>query len=113
MPWARAVAMPPSESTMNNGTPSDFSTLATQRATTSGRTLPSCDGRSKKNGGFWGFGGRDIAVPAEAMVLLGQQLEVLDFTPQALGAFPTFQAGSGTVLGPNEVIHMGLAHPSH
>ena len=66
-----------------------------------------------KYGGFWGFGGRDIAVPAEAMVLLGQQLEVLDFTPQALGAFPTFQAGTGTVLGPDEVIHMGLAHPSH
>jgi len=66
-----------------------------------------------KYGGFWGFGGRDIAVPAEAMVLLGQQLEVLDFTPQALGAFPTFKTGAGTVLGPDEVIHMGLAHPSH
>jgi hypothetical protein len=66
-----------------------------------------------KYGGFWGFGGRDIAVPADAMVLLGQQLEVLDFTPQALGTFPTYQAGTGTVLAADEVIHMGLAHPSH
>jgi hypothetical protein len=66
-----------------------------------------------KYGGLWGFGGRDIAVPAEAMVLLGRELEVLDFTPQALGTFPTFRAGSGAVLGPDEVIQMGLAHPSH
>jgi hypothetical protein len=64
-------------------------------------------------GGFWGLGSRDIAVPADGMVLLGQELEVLDFTPQNLRAFPTFAASSATVLGPDEVIHMGLAHPSH
>ena len=66
-----------------------------------------------KFGGFWGFGGRDIAVPAKGMVLVGQDLEVLDFTPQDLRTFPTFTAGSATVLGPDEVIRMGLAHPSH
>lgn len=66
-----------------------------------------------KYGGFWGFGGRDIAVPADGMVLLGKELEVLDFTPQALRTFPTFAAGSATVLGPDQVIRMGLAHPSH
>jgi hypothetical protein len=64
-------------------------------------------------GGFWSFGGRDIAVPAEGMVLLGQELEVLDFTPQTLDTFPTFAAHGATVLGPDEVIRMGLAHPSH
>jgi hypothetical protein len=64
-------------------------------------------------GGFLGFGARDIAVPAEGMVLLGQELEVLDFTPENLSTFPTFAAGSATVLGPDEVIRMGLAHPSH
>lgn len=66
-----------------------------------------------KYGGFWGLGGRDIAVPAQGMVLLGQELEVLDFTPQKLRTFPTFRADTATVLGPDEVIRMGLAHPSH
>jgi hypothetical protein len=64
-------------------------------------------------GGFLGFGGRDIAVPIDAMVLLGDELEVLDFTPQQLNAFATFD-GAGTVpLRADEVIRMGLAHPSH
>jgi hypothetical protein len=66
-----------------------------------------------KYGGFLGFGGRDIAVPAQGMVLLGQELEVLDFSPQMLGTFPTFRPGTATLLGPDEVIYMGLAHPSH
>jgi hypothetical protein len=66
-----------------------------------------------KYGGFWGLGGRDIAVPAQGMVLLGQELEVLDFTPQTLQSWPTFRADAAMVLGPDEVIHLGLAHPSH
>jgi hypothetical protein len=39
-------------------------------------------------------------------------LEVLDFTPQQLEQFPIY-SGSGSVLGSDEIIHMGLAHPSH
>jgi len=65
-----------------------------------------------KYGGAWGFGGRDIAVPLDAMVLLGVELEVLDFTPAQLRRFPTYD-GAGRVLGADEIIHMGLAHPSH
>jgi hypothetical protein len=63
-------------------------------------------------GGFLGFGRHQIAVPLDAMVLLGDELEVLDFTPQQLERFPVYD-GSGSVLGPEEIIHMGLAHPSH
>jgi hypothetical protein len=63
-------------------------------------------------GGFLGFGEHRIAVPLEAMVLLGRELEVLDFTPQQLGGFPAY-GGTGNVLGADEIIHMGLAHPSH
>ncbi len=63
-------------------------------------------------GGFLGLGAHRIAVPLEAMVLLGSELEVLDFTPQQLEHFPTYN-GTGTVLGVDEIIHMGLAHPSH
>lgn len=65
-----------------------------------------------KYGGTWGFGGRDIAVPADAMVLLGKELEVLDLQPEQLRDLPTY-AGAGRVLGADEIIHMGLAHPSH
>jgi hypothetical protein len=65
-----------------------------------------------KYGGIWGFGGRDIAVPLDAMVLLGKELEVLDFTPAQLSGFPTY-GGAGRTLGADEIIHVGLAHPSH
>jgi hypothetical protein len=64
-------------------------------------------------GGFWGIDRRNIAVPAEAMVLLGDELEVLDFTPQQLRRFPTYNGAGSTALGADEVIRMGLAHPSH
>jgi len=63
-------------------------------------------------GGFLGFGAHRIAVPTAAMVLLGSELEVLDFTPQQLEHFPTYD-GTGGVLGADEIIRMGLAHPSH
>ncbi len=63
-------------------------------------------------GGFWGLGGRDIAVPTDAMVLLGDELEVLDLTPEQLHGLPSY-SGAGRALGADEIIHMGLAHPSH
>ncbi len=65
-----------------------------------------------KYGGTWGFGGRDIAVPLDAMVLLGAEMEVLDLTPVQLNMLPTY-SGAGHVLGADEIIHVGLAHPSH
>jgi len=63
-------------------------------------------------GGFLGLGSHKIAVPLDAMVLLGSELEVLDFTPQQLEHFPIY-TGSGTAIGADEIIQMGLAHPSH
>jgi hypothetical protein len=65
-----------------------------------------------KTGSTWGFGGRDIAVPLDAMVLLGAELEVLDLTAEQLRGLPTY-GGAGKVLDADEIIHMGLAHPSH
>ena len=41
-------------------------------------------------GGFLGFGARPIAVPVDAMVLLGQDMEIVAFTPEQLRQFPTF-----------------------
>ena len=64
-------------------------------------------------GGLLGFGGRLIAVPADAMVLLGAQMEVVDFTPKQLDGFATFN-GSGVMAVPlQDSIRVGLARPSH
>ena len=65
-----------------------------------------------KFGGFFGFGSRRIAVPVEAMVLLGEVMEVVAYTPDQLKAFPTY-AGDGMPLPEKAVIKIGLAKPSH
>jgi hypothetical protein len=65
-------------------------------------------------GGFYGFGGRLIAVPIDAMVLLGQDMEVVAFTPRQLGTFPTFIPSSATTtVSADTVLTVGLAKPSH
>ncbi len=64
-------------------------------------------------GGWFGFGGRSIAVPIDAMVLLGAELEVLDFTPDQLRRFPTYEGAGYVPVNSDEFIRMGLAHPSH
>lgn len=64
-------------------------------------------------GGFMGFGGRPIAVPVDAMVLLGQDMEVVAYTPQQLAALPTFSAAGTTVVPDDTAIRVGLAKPSH
>jgi hypothetical protein len=64
-------------------------------------------------GGFFGFGSRPIAVPVDAMVLLGQDMEVVAFTPDQLGHFPVFSASGTTRVSDDAVINVGLAKPSH
>ena len=64
-------------------------------------------------GGFFGFGSRPIAVPIDAMVLLGQDMEVVAFTPDQLRHFPTFSPPGTTPIADDAVIKVGLAKPSH
>ncbi len=64
-------------------------------------------------GGLLGFGTRPIAVPIDAMVLLGQDMEVVAFTPRQLAAFPTFSCAGAVPVPPETVIKVGLAKPSH
>ena len=65
-------------------------------------------------GGFYGFGGRLIAVPIDAMVLLGQDMEVVAYTPRQLETFPTYKPSSEIVMVPDDTeIKVGLAKPSH
>jgi hypothetical protein len=64
-------------------------------------------------GGFLGFGSRPIAVPVDAMVLLGQDMEVVAFTPKQLRQFPTFSPSGTTAVPDDTIIKVGLAKPSH
>jgi hypothetical protein len=65
-------------------------------------------------GGFYGFGGRLIAVPVDAMVLLGQDMEVVAYTPAQLKTFPTYKPSSETaIVSDDTVLAIGLAKPSH
>lgn len=64
-------------------------------------------------GGFFGFGRRSIAVPVDAMVLLGQDMEIVAFTPEQLQQFPTFLV-SGTIdVAADTIIKVGIAKPTH
>ena len=62
--------------------------------------------------GFLDIRARPIAVPADATALLGEYLEIVDFTPKQLDAFPTFD-DAAAALQPGDVIRVGLARPSH
>ena len=64
-------------------------------------------------GGFLGFGQRPIAVPVDAMTLLGDVMEVVAFSPAQLRAFPTFVQADATPLPADATITVGLAKPSH
>ena len=64
-------------------------------------------------GGFRGIGGRDILVPLDAMALLGPVMEITGFAPRVLDRFPDYRPAGETVLGPDSVVRVGLAKPSH
>ncbi len=64
-------------------------------------------------GGFLDFGSRLIAVPLDAMVLLGEVMEVAAFTPPQLRGFATFTGSGATPVPPDTVVDVGLAKPSH
>jgi len=64
-------------------------------------------------GGILGFGSRLIAVPVDAMVLLGDVMEVAAYTPPQLSHFATFDPAGTTPVPPETVVRVGLAKPSH
>ena len=47
------------------------------------------------------------------MVLLGQDMEIVAFTPEQLRQFPTFSPSGTTDVTDNTIIEVGLAKPSH
>jgi hypothetical protein len=64
-------------------------------------------------GGFLGFGTRPIAVPVDAMVLIGQDMEIVAFTQKQLRQFPTFSPTGTADVADDTIIKVGLAKPSH
>ena len=64
-------------------------------------------------GGFLGIGGRLIAIPIDAMVLLGQDMEVVAYTPEQLRRLPTFTASEAPSVPEDTGLKIGLAKPSH
>lgn len=64
-------------------------------------------------GGFLGFGSRPVSVPVDALVLLGDVVEVDAFTPAQLRQLPTYASGTAAPLSPDAIIKVGLAKPSH
>ena len=64
-------------------------------------------------GGVLGLFARPIAVPVDAMVLLGPYMEIVDFTPAQLTKLQTYDGAGSTPLPSSAVIRVGLARPSH
>lgn len=64
-------------------------------------------------GGFLGFGARPIAVPVDAMAILGRYMEILEFTPKQLDRFPTYEDGQDKPVALDTTIRVPLAKPSH
>ncbi len=64
-------------------------------------------------GGLLGLGAHLVAVPVDAMVLVGQVMEVVGLTPAQLRALPPWRDGDGAEAPPDSVIKVGLAKPSH
>ena len=59
-------------------------------------------------GGLFGVGGRTIALPIEAVAMLGAQVAAVDMPRAALELAPTWYGAGDQPLGPDEVIRVGL-----
>lgn len=64
-------------------------------------------------GGLLGIGARPIAVPLDAMVSLGEYMEIVDLKPAELDRLPTFDGSGVTAIEAAQVVKVGLARPSH
>jgi hypothetical protein len=64
-------------------------------------------------GGVLGFGSRPIAIPIEAMALMGEFMAVMDFTPTQLATFPTNDGAGLQPIAPEETIRVGIVKPFH
>lgn len=78
-----------------------------------GAVLVVVDARNAGWRGALGLGARPVAVPADAMALLGEYLALMDLTPEQLRALPTFDPAGTAPVPPGDTIRMGLVRPFH
>jgi hypothetical protein len=60
-----------------------------------------------------GFGPRLVAVPVEAVALLGEHVALMGLMPEGLRALPTFAPGSAGEIPPDATIRVGIVRPFH
>ncbi len=63
--------------------------------------------------GWLGLGARPVAVPAEALALLGEYVALIDLQPAQLQALPAFDPAQAQPVPPAEMIRMGIVRPFH
>jgi hypothetical protein len=59
-------------------------------------------------GGVFGLGARTIAPSIDEVSLVGPMVKINDLDKMDLAALPTFTGAGGKLLGPNEVIRVGV-----
>ena len=64
-------------------------------------------------GGALSLGVRPVAVPVEAMALLGEYMALIDLTPGQLRALPTFDPAGTAPVPLDDTIRVGLVRPFH
>jgi hypothetical protein len=64
-------------------------------------------------GGLLGFGTRPVAVPLQAVALLGTHVALMDVTPEQLRALPDFEPTGTTPVPPGDTLRVGLTRPFH
>ena len=64
-------------------------------------------------GGVLGIDTRHIAVPVEAVALLGPSVAMMGFTPQQLDRFPSVGFPAPATLPPDTSIKVGIVRPFH
>lgn len=65
-----------------------------------------------RTGGLLGVGSRLVAVPIEAVALLGEHVALMDLSPAELRALP-YAAAPAQAFAQDETIRVGLVRPFH
>lgn len=78
-----------------------------------GAVLVVVDARNAGWRGALGLGARPVAVPSDALALLGEYLALVGLTPDQLRTLPTFDPAGTAPVPPDNTIRMGLVRPFH
>ncbi|MEP9348157.1 PRC-barrel domain-containing protein [Xanthobacter sp. KR7-225] len=60
-------------------------------------------------GGWFGHGARPVGVPIETVAILARHLNVLDLPREDFPKLPTWKAGEGTPIPPDDIIRIAIS----